>query len=191
MQESQYKKLLEHMKKIDIYDYYDKMEEQKIMLSFKGDLSNDLITSIVEVVEEKMDKFQSELKTKKKVINVLVECLQNLYHHNLDKADGAETAIMVCIAKNADGYSVFTGNSIHKSNIGGLKAKLDEISNLSREEIRKLYQAKLADGGFSAKGGGGLGIIDIARKSKSKLEYGFAPIDESNSFFSLNVNINN
>jgi len=100
MQESQYKKLLEHMKKIDIYDYYDKMEEQKIMLSFKGDLSNDLITSIVEVVEEKMDKFQSELKTKKKVINVLVECLQNLYHHNLDKADGAETAIMVVQRRN-------------------------------------------------------------------------------------------
>jgi len=179
------------MTAIDIHDYYDKMEEQKIMLSFKGDLSNDLITSIVEVVESKMDKFQSELRTKKKVINVLVECLQNLYHHNLEKTDDLETAIMVLIAQNTDGYSVFTGNNIHKNNVDALKARLEEIKDLSTEELKKLYQAKLANGQFSEKGGGGLGIIDIARKSKSKLNYGFAPIDESNSFFSLNVNINN
>jgi hypothetical protein len=34
-----------------------------------------------------------------------------------------------------------------------------------------------------------LGIIDIARKSGRKLEYGFVPLDEKNAFFSLNVNV--
>jgi len=177
--------------KIDIFDYYDKMEGQNIMLSFKGDLSNDLITSIVEVVENKFEQFEAALKVKKKVINVLVECLQNLYHHNKEAESSEKSSIMVAIAQNVDGYSVFTGNNILKNNVPDLKSRIEEINNLSSEELKKLYQAKLANGQFSEKGGGGLGIIDIARKSKSKLEFGFAPIDESNSFFSLNVNINN
>ena len=176
--------------KIDIYEYYDHMEQQNIMLSFKGDLSEDMVTSIVDVVETKIEKFNSELKVKKKVINVLVECLQNLYHHNKDSENELNSAIMVLIAKNTDGYSVFTGNNIHKHDVSGLKEKLDDINQKSTAELKKLYQAQLANGQFSDKGGGGLGIIDIARKSKSKLEYGFAPIDDSVSFFSLNVNIN-
>mgnify|MGYP007011867753 CR=1 FL=1 len=39
------------------------------------------------------------------------------------------------------------------------------------------------------RGGGGLGMIDIARKSGGKLEYGFVPFDKDNAFFSLNVNV--
>ncbi|MFT4659821.1 MAG: hypothetical protein ACI8XB_000071 [Patiriisocius sp.] len=177
--------------KIDIHDYYNMLESEKIMLSFKGDLSNDLITAIVEVVENKIVSFNAELKIKKKVINVLIECLQNLYHHNKEAEANLDPSIMVLIAKNKDGYSVFTGNNIQNSNIEKLKARLEEISDLSTQELKILYQQKLANGQFSEKGGGGLGIIDIARKSKSKLEYGFASIDESSSFFSLNVNINN
>ena len=34
-------------------------------------------------------------------------------------------------------------------------------------------------------------MIDIARKSGSKLEYGFVPYDPDNAFFSLNVNVGN
>lgn len=175
---------------INIHDYYDMMEEQNIMLSFTGELSEDLITSIVEVVEMKLERFNAETRVKKKVVYVLVECLQNLYHHSKKTETSKESNIMVMIAKSTDGYSVFTGNNIHTGDVDDLKSKLDEISDLSTEELKKLYQEKLANGEFSEKGGGGLGIIDIARKSKSKLEYGFAPVDAENSFFSLNVNIN-
>ena len=38
------------------------------------------------------------------------------------------------------------------------------------------------------KGGGGLGMIDIARKSGQKLNYHFTEIDETFSFFNLNIN---
>ena len=66
---------------VDIYDFYDKMERNNIMLSFKGDVTSELLTSILQIMETKLDNMQEEPKTKKKVYNVLVECLQNLYHH--------------------------------------------------------------------------------------------------------------
>ena len=42
---------------------------------------------------------------------------------------------------------------------------------------------------MSAKGGGGLGMIDIARKSGKKLDYKFDPVDDQFSFFSLNIKV--
>ena len=45
------------------------------------------------------------------------------------------------------------------------------------------------NGKLSKKGGGGLGLIDIAKKSRNKLGYSFKEIDEDYSFFTLIVKI--
>ena len=71
---------------LDIYDFYDKMERNHILLSFKGDITSELLTSILQIMESKLENLQEEPKVKKKVYNVLVECLQNLYHH-MDEVD--------------------------------------------------------------------------------------------------------
>ncbi|MFI5150853.1 MAG: DUF6272 family protein, partial [Bacteroidia bacterium] len=86
---------------VDIYDFYDKMERNNIMLSFKGDITSELLTSILQIMESKLDNMQEEPKIKKKVYNVLVECLQNLYHHmddmpqNVAPDDKARSAIFM------------------------------------------------------------------------------------------------
>src|SRR3954466_3426096 len=66
---------------LDVFDIYDKMERNNILLSFKGEITSDLLTSILQIMENKMENMQEEPKMRKKVYNVLVECLQNLYHH--------------------------------------------------------------------------------------------------------------
>jgi hypothetical protein len=63
---------------IDAFNIYDSMDRNNILLSFKGDITSELLTSILQIMENKMDNMQEEPKTKKKVYNVLVECLQNL-----------------------------------------------------------------------------------------------------------------
>jgi len=86
---------------IDAYNIYEKMEKNNILLSFKGDITSDLLTSILQIMENKMDYMQEEPKMKKKVYNVLVECLQNLYHHmdnvseNNMEASGRRSAIFM------------------------------------------------------------------------------------------------
>ena len=42
---------------------------------------------------------------------------------------------------------------------------------------------------LKGKGGGGLGMIDIARKTGKKLNYDFAPLNDEYTFFSLNINV--
>jgi hypothetical protein len=64
-----------------------------------------------------------------------------------------------------------------------------KINLLSIEELKDYYIETLNNEAFSGKGGGGLGMIDIARKSGQKIEYTFHPVDESYSFFSLMIHV--
>jgi hypothetical protein len=177
---------------LDIYDFYDKMERNNIMLSFKGDITSELLTSILQIMESKLDNLQEEPKIKKKVYNVLVECLQNLYHHMDEVApeqnDKIRSAIFM-IGKLDNQYNIITGNYIKKENVAGLKKRLEDINLLSKEELKEYYKAVLNNGEMSLKGGGGLGMIDIARKTGEKLNFHFAPVDDTFSFFTLNIKI--
>jgi Family of unknown function (DUF6272) len=178
-----------------VFDLYDSLEKQRIMLSFKGNLSPELVTALLGLVERKMDAIETDGKVRKRVFNVVMECLQNLYHHNtkayetLPKAQEDEAQGVIMIAHGERGYSVLTGNFMANDDVNGLKSHLDRVNGCEPEELRNLYKETLNDGRFGKAGGGGLGIIDIARKSGRKLEYGFVPLGEDNAFFSLNVNV--
>jgi len=180
-----------------IYDLYDNLERNNIMLSFKGEFTPELLTSILNIIENKLDHIETDQRVRKRVFNVLVECLQNLYHHNetmLAEKDQTlkpeEKTGIVMIAKNVTGYSIFTGNLMMNKGVIALKDKLEDINAMGKDELKELYKNVLNNGEMSRKGGGGLGMIDIARRSGQKLDYGFIPFDNKHSFFSLNVNIN-
>jgi hypothetical protein len=178
---------------VDLFEFYEKMERNNIMLSFKGAITSELLSSILTIMESKMSDIQEPPKIKKKVFNVLVECLQNLYHHTDDAPEGTDgmdtKSAIFAISKEANHYSVFTGNYILTENVDGLRKKLETINGMNRDELKSYYKQVLNNGTMSDKGGGGLGMIDIARKSGQKLDYFFKVVDDSNSFFSLNVKI--
>ncbi len=176
---------------LDIYDFYDKMERNHILLSFKGDITPELLTSILEIMESKLENLQEEPKIKKKVYNVLVECLQNLYHHmdEVDLSTDKSRSAIFMIGKTENRYTIITGNYIRVENVQGLDERLKEINTLSQDQLKEYYKKVLSNGEMSAKGGGGLGMIDIARKTGEKLSYSFMPIDDKHSFFSLNIKI--
>lgn len=180
--------------KIDVFEFYDRMERENIMISFKGDMNTELLDAILQVAEKKLLQIEETAKVRKRVFNILVECLQNLYHHiehiKFDhKKESEKPSVIVMIARTVRGFSIITGNFVLNNDIDQLKDKLQEINQMNSEEIKSLYKKVLSSGSRSKKGGGGLGIIDIARKSDEKLEYGFIPFDSVSSFFSLNVKV--
>ena len=173
----------------DIYDFYEKMEDGKIMLSFKGEITSELLTSILHIMESKLDSIGEEPQLRKKVYNVLVESLQNLYHHNdghtHDPKVSQQSALFLIGRSDNATYKIITGNYILNSNVEAFCKRIDTINSLSKTELKDFYINTLNTKEFSGKGGGGLGLIDIARKSGQKFEYTYTSIDETYSFFSL------
>ncbi|MFT5819480.1 MAG: hypothetical protein ACI8ZM_000704 [Crocinitomix sp.] len=177
-----------------IYDIYKQLEERNVILSFKGMMTSELLTTILQIMESKMERFEERPKIKKKVFNVLVECLQNLYHHideDIDDIDTEQNELnsLFMIAKTVSTYTITTGNYMKPKDVESLRGKLNLINGMTKEELKAYYKQVLNEGTMSAKGTAGLGMIDIARKSGKKLDFDFSPINNNLTFFSLSVKI--
>jgi hypothetical protein len=177
------------------YSYYKNMQLNNIIFVYQGEVTADLVSSILHMMENKLDGDGEDKKIKKKVFNVMVECLQNVYHH-LDSMEVPVTAeeindrtALLMIGKEEKDYYVITGNHILNDRIADIKRKLERVNNCDRDELKALYQEILANEPMSEKGTAGLGMIDIARKSGQKLGYDFHPVNEKYSFFSLEAKV--
>jgi hypothetical protein len=176
----------------DIENYFKDLGRNNVILYYKGNVDSDVINHVLDTVEDKMVQVNEQSKLRKKVYNVLVETLQNLYHH-VDKVpedfedQTSEKFGMLVVQKVETGYKIITGNFVNADNVEKLEEKIKRINRSSHEEIKELYKFILNHQRISAKGGGGLGLVDIARKTGNKLEYAFKEYNDKHTFFYLNI----
>jgi len=178
----------------NIENYFSDQPKDNIILYYKGNVDSDVINHVLDSVEEKMVAVDENPKLRKKVYNVLVESLQNLYHHvdrvPVDFEDQVEKYGLLVVRKVQDGYKIVTGNFVSSENIEKLEEKIKRINRSTHEEIKELYKFILNHQRISAKGGGGLGLVDIARKTGNKLDYAFIKYNDNYSFFYLDILVN-
>jgi len=187
----------EKMPDIDIYKAYRDMERDDIILSFKGDITRDLLSSVYQIMEARIENETEDHRRKKKFYSVLGECLQNMYHHMeaMQAANGdampefAGSGIFM-ISKSEAGYKVLTGNYIQVAKVEALRSRIDRINAMNPAELKAHYLEALSSTDYSDKGGAGLGIIEIARKSGNRISYEFREINADYAFFTLSVLVN-
>ena len=179
----------------NIENYLEGQTNGNVILFYKGNVDSDVINHVLDTVEDKMVEENEQSKLRKKVYNILVESLQNLYHH-VDKVPDdfedqtSEKFGLLLVKKVEGGYKIITGNFVNSENIEKLEEKIKRINRSSHEEIKELYKFILNHQRISAKGGGGLGLVDIARKTGNKLEYTIKEYNEKHSFFYLDILVN-
>jgi hypothetical protein len=176
----------------NINDFYSKLNGNDVILSYKGSITTEIINNVLENIENKLIGLNEDVKVRKKVYNVLVESLQNLFHHveelpkEITQVDENKFGMLV-VKKVSNGYMITTGNYINSGKIKPLKDKIDKINSLNQDELKDMYKFILNHQKLTAKGGGGLGLVDIARKTGNKLEYGFHNVNNSYYFFNLDI----
>lgn len=174
-----------------IYDLHRTMISQKLILVYEGDFTQETTKSILTMAERNLDSSGEEANIKRKVFNVMVEALQNIVKHSDELVDGVmkSHAAIFLIGREENRYTVMSGNAVRKANISKLKEKLEKINSLDKEGLKELYKAIIKNTTISEKGGAGLGFVDMARKSGTKLEYEFPEMSTDYAFFCLKVNV--
>jgi len=174
-----------------IYDLHRTMMSQKLILVYQGDFTQETTKSILAMAERNIDSSGEDSSTKRKVFNVMVESLQNIVKHSDELVDGETRshAAIFLIGREANRYTIMSGNPIRKSSIPPLKEKLDKINALDRDGLKELYKDIIKNTTISDKGGAGLGFVDMARKSGEKLEYVFPEMTPDYCFFCMKVNV--
>lgn len=167
------------------------MRDDNFDYIYRGLFTKNITENILNLSESKLhitDENTSILN--KHVYLVMVECLQNITRHQEKPVSkNVEDSALFMIQQKADRYLITTGNLISNSNIPKLKEDLDKVNGLDVVELKAYYKHMLKTGIISHKGGAGLGLISMARKSKSKLSYAFSEVNERLSYFYFRTEI--
>ncbi|MCX7954424.1 MAG: SiaB family protein kinase [Bacteroidales bacterium] len=164
------------------------MQDHNLGYIYKGIFTPEVTDTVLFLTENKLEKQEESSKLKKRVYHILVEALQNVVRHQAkDEKRNPFHDSLFLIQKIENRYVITTGNIVKTENIPFLQAFIDKINTLSKEELKEYYMKILEEGTFSEKGGAGLGLLDIARKSGNKLLYKFVPFSKDHSYFYLCV----
>lgn len=131
-------------------------------------------------------------QTIRRIYNILVECIENINKHGFSfKSENDFSSIYgyVVLASESTRYSVWVGNFISNNEIKEIKKLFDDIIISDSSELKDTYNYKLYNNKISEKQGMGIGIIDIALRSKEPIKYKTKPFSSDVSFFSLEISI--
>lgn len=164
------------------------MQQDNLEYTYRGTFSTSITDNILSLAETNLEESEDKLKIRKRVYFIMVEGLQNITRHQTDDETPAKAGLFV-IQRKKTSYFITTGNLIHVDNVERLKNQLNTINSLDPLELKKYYREILEAGNMSNKGGAGLGLIEMARKSGSKLLFDFNTVDENYSYFYLQTEV--
>lgn len=173
-----------------VLSLFSEMQGNGISLVYLGEFNHEITKMFTSMAESDMDRKNEDRYVKKRVYHVMVETLQNMNKHSDEITETHIGNGLFIIGQKEEIYYVITSNKVARSKVDGLRAAIDEVNAASADELKKMYMQQIKHGKLSDKGGAGLGLIDIARKTGEQLVYKFLPIDEEFDLFILKVEIN-
>lgn len=166
--------------------FFEKLKPDIHCLLYDGVFTDSITGRIIELFEQDIESFNESFKIKKRVIFLLAECFQNIIRHGSQSIEECKNRLdygFFMARHNENNYYLVSGNCIENKNIKKLRDQLDNINQLDPEALNVLHKKIIVEGTLSEKGGAGLGLVEMARKSGHKLEYKFEELTPDFSSF--------
>lgn len=161
-----------------------------IIYSFKGSINAAVISECIQTLENYFsEKREVTINKPKTAINIAIELSQNIFHHSIPYFD-LERFGSIKIIHLPNGLLLEFLNVLTKDKAVLLSERIQQLNVLSKEELKKLHLLILSNNEYSVKGGGGLGLVDVARKTDSKLVAEFYPFEKNNYLYLLKIHLN-
>ncbi len=169
-----------------VYELYQALEKDSLSLFYLGDVSDSITEKLIALNDKKLTDQNNSLKSGRKVAFLIAECFQNVIRHQEQPVEnvGVSGGSSMFMLRHQDlQFAVASVNLVHNERVGPLQSKLSNLRRLSSSELRKMYLDILPGTDFSEKGGAGLGLIEMARRSGQQFQYDFEKKDNKSLFF--------
>jgi len=179
----------------DLYKLKKSLADDGIIFSFSGTISQAILSSLAETIENKFTGMGIETRTVHSIFAVLVEQLQNLLSYSKESIERSHNVyesigvLLVGYDRATTRYFVSSGNTIRKDQKEDLSKRLDGLIMMNDEELRMAFKEARKSGRDKHSRGAGLGFLEMARKASAPLKYTINDIDEDSAFFSIHVYI--
>ena len=142
-----------------------------VLFSFTGAVDADMIPHLIPMVERSLNHSGGSRKDVKRVMNVVIESVQNVLHHGYIDDEG-EILLYLTVEQTPLGFQVHCGNLMEQEACDVLCDRVAEVNGMDRALLRKTYIDVLCAGEADAlRGNAGLGLISMAKRAAGPLEY--------------------
>ena len=164
------------------------MSETQTILNYQGFIEFKTTEILLQKVKNDLETHSINKVIKKRVYNIMVECIENvLRHHVADPNEKIHPYIVLIKERNR--YLITAGNLISNDKITELRQKLNDAKNQDKATLLKMYANQIGKEDVLLNKGAGLGIITIAIKANNNFNYSFAHVNKQTSIFELQVTI--
>ncbi len=173
----------------------DSLLRQMLMNSlsfgYYGCFSDQVNDALIPLAENFIEHSGVPLKIRKRAFFIFVECIQNVNRHHYKKNNGKNISKeLFLIRQHRERFNIALGNVMNSRETISLKAKIDKLNNLSVDALNTYYKLVLEENILSNRGGAGLGLIEVARKSGNRMICNFEESNPVSTYFSLETNVN-
>ena len=164
----------------------------EVLLHYFGEISQHLIKAYASGLEARLTNEGENSRTIKRLYNVMVESLQNIRKHSyigIEQNEDTLTTGGILITRNGEKYLVTTCNAADASKITATMDWLWQINSLDEDGVKTLYKQRMRDSKLSAKGGAGLGFIDMVKKTGHPIKFHSDPLNDQLVCFLLTMSI--
>jgi len=174
------------------YEFHEELKSQGVFFFFNGTLSQNLLKDIIRNIHCRKELEIATRTQLNRIISIVIELLQNVtfyssepakYCGNKNFSDIGDGILM--IGRRDDAFFISCGNPVERSKVDIIRAKVERLSSMDRNEIVQFYRGQLNEVRDEEGMGAGLGFIEIAKKSSRPLNITFDRVDEDSSYFSI------
>jgi hypothetical protein len=181
---------------LNMQECISSFKNKGISISYSGPMWGDGVRGIAEMVRTRL-AFEDLPKHASKVIfSVFVEQVTNMLMYSAEKESCGDDekeevgAGMLVLGQKGKTYFIQTGNAIKKESVGYINGRIEHLNSLDKKELRQYHKEMMRSENSNPESkGGGLGLIEIARRASSPIGYSFEEVDEKLSYFSMYVEI--
>lgn len=117
---------------------------------------------------------------------VLVEAFQNIIRHGVGSDAGRP---LLMLRSRGGAHEVVAMNTMAEGGLADLEQRLARLRGLDRAQLKDLFLRSLARTERTERGGAGLGLIEMARRSGHGLRHRLSPMDGGRAHFTLQVQV--
>jgi hypothetical protein len=174
------------------YKFFNSFKDDKLSFAYMGALSNQMVVSSINLIENNLVKDSSFKKLRHKLSFLMIESFQNIIRYGDEPANkDIKYRREMFITRNIGGtFYIGSCNLIESQKIEYVNSKLKEVNELDANDLDQLYRKILTNNRFTNAGGAGLGFIEMARKTRQKLIFDFVKFDDDYSYFYLLIKVN-
>jgi len=123
----------------------------------------------------------------RKICFLVVETLQNIIHHSAVR--NGNTYAYFELIKEGEDYLIKTGNLIKKEDTAELEKRLRCVTTITEDEIKDKIMDNLENKGFSDKGGAGIGLLSIQKRTNRGMLYEIEYFRDEFNFIHFEISI--